>query len=129
MNNTEKKLDALIDALGFDFEEKLMLYEANFRSSREVKNGIFKVNDGDHIHPEFKFTKRDVPAVDDSIKLSDWIGQGPANKPPIGIPPKSIHDGLREGEIISAMVRYLKVRKAIPDSWFTELYTLQAARS
>jgi hypothetical protein len=130
MNNTEKKLVALINALGFDVEEKHVFdADAYQRQCCVYSLTCLKAKKEDHIHPEFKFTKRDVPVVDDSIKLSDWIGQGPANKPPIGIPPKSIHDGIREEEIISAMIRYLKDRKAIPDSWFTELYTLQAARS
>tara|TARA_R110000851_G_scaffold191384_2_gene342006 strand:- start:672 stop:1067 length:396 start_codon:yes stop_codon:yes gene_type:complete len=131
MNNTEKKLDALINALGFDVEEKHVLDGVAYWDQCRAYSGLLhlKANKEDHIHPEFKFTKRDAPVDDDSIKVSDWIGQGPANKPPLGIPPKTIHDGLREEEIISAMIRYLKDRKAIPDSWRTELDALQAARS
>jgi hypothetical protein len=122
MNNTEKKLDALIDALGFDVEKVVTTVHPPHFTDMYIEQGpVHTVN--------YKFTKRDAPVVDDSIKVSDWIGQGPANKPPLGIPPKTIHDGLREEEIISAMIRYLKDRKAIPDSWRTELDTLQAARS
>jgi hypothetical protein len=112
MNNIEKKLDALINALGFDLIEE-PVFMAN-------PDGTDKV----HIRTDIKLTKRDEPTVDNK----SWIGQGPANKPPIGIPPKSIHDGAREEEIISAMIRYLKAKKVIPVSWLTELYELQGAR-
>jgi hypothetical protein len=122
MNNTEKKLDALIDALGFDFEEKHVFdADAYQRQCCVYALTCLKANKGDHIHPEFKFTKRHK-AVDDEPQEN-------ANRPPLGLTPKSIHDRVREEEIISAMVRYLKVRKAIPDSWLSELNTLHADRS
>jgi hypothetical protein len=57
MNNTEKKLDALIDALGFDVEETMT---------------------GDHrtfgCWIDFKFTKRDEPVRDWSVTGNDLIG-------------------------------------------------------
>jgi hypothetical protein len=61
MNNTEKKLDALIDALGFDVEGKYVVDEDNYEAARLASFGMFKVNKVDYIHPEFKFTKRDKP--------------------------------------------------------------------
>jgi hypothetical protein len=136
MNNTEKKLDALIDALGFDVEKKHVFdADAYQRQCCVYALTCLKANKEDHIQPEFKFTKRDEPVnhewtvdTNTSYALDDEHTEN-ANRPPLGLTPKSIHDGVREEEIISAMIRYLKDRKAIPDLWFSELYTLQADRS
>jgi hypothetical protein len=149
MNNTEKKLDALIDALGFDVEEKHVFDNEAYTSANRRFNAI-KEN---YIQPEFKFTKRDEPVEENktitvshalnmlckrdrdiinSFNNNDSVDDEPqenANRPPIGLTPKSIHDGVREEEIISAMIRYLKDRKAIPELWLSELNTLQADRS
>ncbi len=60
MNNTEKKLDALIDALGFDVEEKHVFdADAYQRQCCVYALTCLKANKEDHIQPEFKFTKRD----------------------------------------------------------------------
>jgi hypothetical protein len=108
MNNTEKKLDALINALGFDIVETPI-----FMISPDA---IHKV----HIRTDFKLVKRDV-AVDDEPQEN-------ANRPPIGLTPKHIHDASREEEIISAITRYLKAGNPIPPDWTTELRRLQVAR-
>jgi hypothetical protein len=127
MNNTDKKLDALIDVLGFDVEQ----VDVNPRKhDRYPSEPIY----------DYKLIKRDKP-VDDEPVNHEWTVDTNtsyafddehtenANRPPLGLTPKSIHDGVREEEIISTMVRYLKVGKAIPDSWLSELNTLQADRS
>jgi hypothetical protein len=57
VNNTEKKLDALIDALGFDVEEKHVFDNEAYTSA----NRRFNARKENYIHPEFKFTKRDEP--------------------------------------------------------------------
>jgi hypothetical protein len=61
MNNTEKKLDALIDALGFDVVETPVFMIS--------PDGINKV----HIRTDFKLTKRDVPVRDWSVTGNDLI--------------------------------------------------------
>jgi hypothetical protein len=63
MNNNEKKLDALIDALGFDVEESHVLDSDAYRRQCIAYSGSIHLmaNKEDHIHPEFKFTKRDEP--------------------------------------------------------------------
>tara|TARA_R110000822_G_scaffold18357_5_gene60718 strand:- start:3517 stop:3912 length:396 start_codon:yes stop_codon:yes gene_type:complete len=131
MNNTEKKLDALIDALRFDVEET-----KTFDSDDVIKwSNRWKTLEGlgvsfvppDRPKPtvKYKFTKRD--------ELVDYDPQEnanrPTNSPPIGLAPKYIHDELREGEIISAMIRYLNTGKPIPPDWTGELRDLQVARS
>jgi hypothetical protein len=104
MNNTEKKLDALIDALGFDVEEV---------NEQSIPTGQIIV-----AH-DYKLTKRDEPADDEP--------QENANRPPIGLTPQYIHDASREEEIISAIIRYLKTGKPIPPDWTAELRRLQVA--
>lgn len=143
MNNTEKKLDALIDALGFDVEQIRTRNNETYNHDLKVYRGMLGMmpaNGRDYIRTEFKLTKRDKP-VDDEPVNHEWTVDTNtgyafddkhtknANRPPLGLTPKSIHDGVREEEIISTMVRYLKVGKAIPDSWLSELNTLQADRS
>ena len=125
MSNIEKKLDALINALGFDVEviqTNIVSPPKNEREGFGSGIGIGSCRPA-HIINNYKLTKRDEP-----VMPIGGIGQDSTNKPPIGIPPKSIHDGVREEEIISAMIRYLKAKKAVPDSWFTELYELQGAK-
>ena len=61
MNNTEKKLDALIDALGFDVVETPVFMIS--------PDGINKV----HIRTEINLTKRDVPVRDWSVTGNDLI--------------------------------------------------------
>jgi hypothetical protein len=60
MNNTEKKLDALIDALGFDVEE----------------NDVFLVRtdgtDKQHLRTDIKLTERDKPVADDEPVNHEW---------------------------------------------------------
>jgi hypothetical protein len=60
MNNTEKKLDALIDALGFDVEE----------------SAVFAVrpdgSDKMHIRTDIKLTERDVPVANDEPVNHEW---------------------------------------------------------
>ncbi len=56
MNNIEKKLDALIDALGFDVEEltiKKMLVTAGVPSIREFTQGCDVIT-----YTDYKLTKR-----------------------------------------------------------------------
>jgi hypothetical protein len=223
MNNTEKKLDALINALGFDVEESHVLDVDNYKVARLVSFGMFEVNK-DYIHPEFKFTKRDEPldVLYDGVSLRQlvenvkglsgldgkyrWIkypkcsydavyeylsskmdikvcvsnfqvfgvkvmldkpvdkdesnygymkqikelviksgipksviydlieGAAPvddaptekANKPPLGLRPATMA-GIRGEEIITAIIRYSKDKKPIPEAWATELYSLWTA--
>ena len=59
MNNIEKKLDALIDALGFDVEEltiKKMLVTAGVPSIREFTQGCDVIT-----YTDYKLTKRKGP--------------------------------------------------------------------
>jgi hypothetical protein len=107
MNNIEKKLDALIDALGFDAVEIPV-----FMAGHDVFSKA-------PIRTDIKITKRDVPVASAPTE---------ANKPPIGLKPKRIHNLAREDEIISAMIRYLKDRKPIPPTWLNELRSLQTSR-
>jgi hypothetical protein len=67
MNNTEKKLDALIDALGFDVEEKHVFDNEAYTSA----NRRFDASKENYIQPEFKFTKRDK-TVDDEPVNHEW---------------------------------------------------------
>jgi hypothetical protein len=133
MNNTEKKLNALIEALGFDVEENHVFNEESYRHAAWCLNGAVKVNKENYIHPEFHFTKRDeavICKINPRDTMQDTMQEikGRASKPPIGLKPKTVHDGDREVEIINAMIRYLKAKKPIPDSWSTELWALQSAR-
>jgi hypothetical protein len=57
MNNIEKKLDALIDALGFDVVESPVFMTR--------PDGI----DAVHIRTDIKITKRDLPVVGDKHEL------------------------------------------------------------
>jgi hypothetical protein len=59
MNNTEKKLDALIDALGFDVEEIGKLDCLGYAQHLMNVGGVIPVNSNDYRTTEFKFTKRD----------------------------------------------------------------------
>ena len=75
MSNTEKKLDALIDALGFDVEEVAAF--DHFRYSFESISNP-KAKKGDFIFPHYKFTKRYRPAINkpkpDIWKVDTCIG-------------------------------------------------------
>jgi len=42
------------------------------------------------------------------------------DKPPLGLMPKRIHDQHRQGEIMSAITRYLEVGKTPPKEWALE---------
>jgi hypothetical protein len=79
MNNTEKKLDALIDALGLDVEET-----KTFDSDDVIKwSNRWKTLEGlgvSFVPPDrptptvkYKFTKRDAP-VEDKPKTHMWMG-------------------------------------------------------
>ena len=77
MSDTDKKLDALIDALGFDVEEKHVLDVDSYQRQRCVYAlTCLKANKEDHIHPEFKFTKRGEPVnhvgslIDMSLRIA-----------------------------------------------------------
>jgi hypothetical protein len=61
MNNTKKKLDALIDALGFDIVETPIFMNR--------PDGAYKV----HIRTDFKLVKRDAPVRDCSVTGNDLI--------------------------------------------------------
>jgi hypothetical protein len=61
MNNTEKKLDALIDALGFDVVETPVFMAR--------PDGGDKV----HIRTDIKLTKRNKPVRDCSVTGNDFI--------------------------------------------------------
>jgi hypothetical protein len=63
MNNTEKKLDALIDALGFDVEEIGGLNCHDYAQHLMDVGGVIPVNASDYRTTEYKFTKRDEPVV------------------------------------------------------------------
>ena len=43
------------------------------------------------------------------------------NKPPLGLKPRNILMQERALDIISAMERYVRADKPIPDEWFDEL--------
>tara|TARA_R110000772_G_C13203340_1_gene430287 strand:- start:40 stop:366 length:327 start_codon:yes stop_codon:yes gene_type:complete len=63
MNNTEKKLDALIDALGFDVEEIRTRNNEAYNHDLKVYGGMLGMmpaNGRNYITTEFKFTKRGV---------------------------------------------------------------------
>tara|TARA_R110000772_G_C13203340_1_gene430288 strand:- start:359 stop:970 length:612 start_codon:yes stop_codon:yes gene_type:complete len=115
MNTTEKRINALIDALGVDLEENDILLGVKFI---EGKSPVVNDKNVNHV---WELDTNTCHAFEDNLNEN-------INKPPFGLTPKSIHDGIREEEIISAMIRYLKDRKPIPEAWFTELYTLQAKR-
>jgi hypothetical protein len=57
---------------------------------------------------------------------SGMIG-GPADRPPLGLIPKRLHDELRINEIKAAMVRYMNAGYPIPCEW-TEEYNQLAPR-
>ena len=61
MNNTEKKLDALIDALGFDVGEDEAFHQIQYAHAL-MSNGNAKKED--YIFTNYKFTKRDKGMVD-----------------------------------------------------------------
>ena len=67
MNNTEKKLDALIDALGFDVEANTVTKEIHnpYDSSFEV---ITNTN--------YKLTKRIEPSPEQTKKMRTWLDMG-----------------------------------------------------
>jgi hypothetical protein len=76
MNNTEKKLDALIDALGFDVEEiRTRDNEAYNHDLRAYGGmlGMMPANGRDYITTEFKLTKRDKTVHDSSVTGNDLI--------------------------------------------------------
>ncbi len=47
-----------------------------------------------------------------------------ANKPPLGLKPKYIHDGQRISEIEAAFERYIIEDKEIPSVWVKEYLSL-----
>ena len=59
MSDTDKKLDALIDALGFDVEVVTKLDKVRYAYASAASN----VSKQDFTYTEFKFTKRDGPDV------------------------------------------------------------------
>ena len=63
MNNTEKKLDALIDALGFDVEEIGGLDCFAYAQHLMDVGGVIPVNARDYRTIECKLIKRDEPAI------------------------------------------------------------------
>tara|TARA_R110000851_G_scaffold106661_1_gene226103 strand:+ start:423 stop:767 length:345 start_codon:yes stop_codon:yes gene_type:complete len=73
MNNTEKKLDALIDALGFDVEEVSKVYINGVMYCGN--ESLIPVSTIDNIvHTiDYKLTKRDEP-VEDKAKTHMWMG-------------------------------------------------------
>jgi hypothetical protein len=73
MNNTEKKLDALIDALGFDVEEVVTTVHPPF----SIMKACFtdRYNQQGPVHTvNYKLTKRDEPVRDWSVTGNDLIG-------------------------------------------------------
>jgi hypothetical protein len=109
MNNTEKKLDALIDALGFDVEEKHVFDADAYQRQRCVYAlTCLKANKEDHIHPEFKFTKRDE-TVDNTP-----VGLGP-------MPENSAAWG--------SIVRYILRHRMEIELGIDDFYTLRPALS
>jgi hypothetical protein len=105
MNNTEKKLDALIDALGFDVEETKTfdsdeVIKWSDRWDLLEKLGVsFVPPDRPTPAVKYKFTKRDAPVnhewtvdtntchafdddpVDDELKLDLWLTEAFKNVP------------------------------------------------
>ena len=82
MSNTEKKLDALIDALGFDVEEVRL----KIKPEHLPLNGF-----GDHLYDtsgtvngyylsthvvDYKLTKRIEPSPEQTKKMRIWLGMG-----------------------------------------------------
>lgn len=49
-------------------------------------------------------------------------------KPPIGLTPKVIHDGMRIDEIINAVERYLCAGLHVPPEWVAEYNELVSKR-
>jgi len=44
-----------------------------------------------------------------------------AERPPLGLTPKRVHDQIRQVEILEAMYRYSSAGKVIPPEWIIEL--------
>ena len=47
-----------------------------------------------------------------------------AERPPLGLKPKRIHDEHRQKEIIEALARFAVAKKIPPNEWFDELKSL-----
>jgi hypothetical protein len=62
--------------------------------------------------------KVEVTAVNN---FSDRIFGNPAEKPPLGIMPRKIHQEIRRNDLIAAIERYRQVGKNIPPEWYDEL--------
>jgi hypothetical protein len=72
MNNTEKKLDALIDALGFDVEQIRTRDNETYNHDLKAYGGMLGMmpaNGRDYIRTEFKLTKRDKPVDNTPVGL------------------------------------------------------------
>jgi hypothetical protein len=69
MNNTEKKLDALIDALGFNVNEIKVVDKIAYAQRLMNVGGFTPVNVNDYKTTEFKFTKRGEP-VDENKTIT-----------------------------------------------------------
>ena len=75
MDNIEKKLDALIDALGFDVEtEKLVMKSRRQGHVNPLNGAIEYYNDDTTIIAGYKLTKRKEKPLDMSysFKVSQW---------------------------------------------------------
>jgi hypothetical protein len=74
MSNIEKKLDALIDALGFDVEVIQTNIVSPPKNEREGFGGAIGMGSRppSHIIYNYKFTKRDEPVVDNEPVNHQW---------------------------------------------------------
>lgn len=50
-------------------------------------------------------------------------------KPPLGLKPRWLHDAFRTYDIVSALERYIEVRKPIPIEWVEEYNELAERRA
>ena len=59
---------------------------------------------------------------------AEWYGvpEPPSAPPPLGLKPRSIHDGQRRDGIKEAMLRYMDANKSIPPEWLEEYNELTA---
>jgi len=97
---------------------------------------IFRTDDRRHVllyytYPEYKLDNlgyiTSVSGVETSPYIADHNSEAipvTADRPPLGLKPRKLHDESRLKEILAAMTRYAEAGEEIPEKWIIELATV-----